>query len=322
MSHKTKHQEVSSLLKNQETWIAVDWGTSRLRVWHMSVRGEILGHKNCEHGMNSLLPDAFEAVLLSQINTWLNPQLITTVLACGMLGSRQGWMEVSYVAAPCLATNAPTQALTQDPRIQVYIFPGIKQLAPADVMRGEETQIAGFMAQEPEFNGVICLPGTHAKWVQVQGAKIIQFQTYLTGELYALLAKQSVLRHCLDTAAWDDEAFAAAIKQSIESPQSVSAKLFSLRAQTLLNDLAPSSANAALSGYLIGLELASCQHFWQQLQSEQQSSNPQIIIIGDSTLSKRYAQALSLLGISSYQQNSESLTLQGLALAHQQFQIL
>ncbi|MEH6445342.1 MAG: 2-dehydro-3-deoxygalactonokinase [Oceanospirillaceae bacterium] len=319
MSHQTEHHEASSLQPNQETWIAVDWGTSRLRVWHMSAQGDILEHKSCEQGMNGLQPDAFETVLLSQICAWLNPQLTTTVLACGMLGSRQGWMEVSYIAAPCSATTTAAQVLTQDPHIQVYICPGIKQLAPADVMRGEETQIAGFIAQEPEFNGVICLPGTHAKWVQVQEAKITQFQTYLTGELYALLAKQSVLRHSLDTAAWDEEAFAAAIKQSIENPQSISAKLFSLRAQALLNDLAPSSANATLSGYLIGLELASCQHFWRPQSHTRQSP---IVIIGDSTLSNKYAQALSLLNISSRQQNSESLTLQGLALAHQQLPTL
>lgn len=294
---------------NSGAWIAVDWGTSRLRVWQMSSQGQLLDHRSCEQGMNGLQPHAFEDVLLSLIDDWLQPQQITTVIACGMLGSRQGWMEVNYVSTPCQASTAAVRAPVQDPRIKVFICPGVKQLAPADVMRGEETQIAGFVASQPNFNGALCLPGTHSKWVQVHQGSICEFQTYLTGELYALLAKQSVLRHSIALDAWDDAEFARAIHQSVNHPQDVSAKLFALRAENLLNSLSGASANAALSGYLIGIELASSRHFWEQQQ---------VVIIGDSTLSLRYAQALTLLGITSDQQPSEALTVQGLALAYRQ----
>jgi 2-dehydro-3-deoxygalactonokinase len=303
MSQITKH--------NTATWIAVDWGTSRLRVWHMDAQGTVLDQKSCEQGMNGLQPSEFESVLLSQIDQWLAPMQITTVLACGMLGSRQGWAEVSYVATPCPAATIPAQAPTQDPRIQVHICPGIKQLSPADVMRGEETQVAGFLSGQTQFEGVICLPGTHSKWVQMQQTTITRFQTFLTGELYALLAKQSVLRHSIDVSAWDDEAFASAVHQSMRHSESISAKLFSLRAQGLLGDFSSASANATLSGYLIGLELASSQPFWQQQP---------VVIIGDSALSQRYAQALALLDVSSDLQNSEMLTLKGLALAYSYLQ--
>ena len=309
MSHDIKKHKTNSSSSNNTTWIAVDWGTSRLRVWHMSNEGEILNHRSCEQGMNNLQPSDFEAVLLSQIEPWLTVDSITKVLACGMLGSRQGWMEVSYATAPCLAATKPMQVITQDNRIDVHICPGIKQPSPADVMRGEETQVAGFIASQPNFNGVICLPGTHAKWVLVENSQVMHFQTFLTGELYALLAKQSVLRHSINTDQWDEQAFATALKQSIDMPQSISAKLFSLRAEALLNDLNAGSANAALSGYLIGLELASSKHLWE---------GQQIIIIGESTLAQRYTQALNLCGITSDLQNSEQLTLQGLAIASHQ----
>ncbi len=309
MSHNSNYIINNSSTSNKTTWIAVDWGTSRLRVWHMNKEGDILDHRSCEQGMNNLQPSDFEDVLLTQIAPWLSSNSTTKVLACGMLGSRQGWMEVSYVTAPCPAATQSMQVTTQDPRIEVHICPGIKQLSPADVMRGEETQVAGFIASQPNFSGIICLPGTHAKWVLVDNAQVTHFQTFLTGELYALLAQQSVLRHSIDTHQWDDQCFSKALKQSIDEPQSISAKLFSLRAQALLNNLHTGSANAALSGYLIGLELASSKQLWK---------GRQVVIIGESTLAKRYSQALTLCEVSSSQQDSEKLTLQGLALAYHQ----
>jgi 2-dehydro-3-deoxygalactonokinase len=86
---------------------------------------------------------------------------------------------------------------TKDPRLRVSILPGLKQAVPPDVMRGEETQIAGFLAAAPGFDGVLCLPGTHAKWVQISAEEVVSFRTFMTGELFDLLSTQSVLRHSI-----------------------------------------------------------------------------------------------------------------------------
>ena len=290
-------------------WIAVDWGTSHLRAWKMHFDGSILDTLRCDKGMNSVESQQFETVLLSLIAPWLDDKHCTSVLACGMLGSRQGWVEVSYLSTPCAPNAELTQAPTSDARIQVYICPGVKQLNPADVMRGEETQVAGFLATNPYFSGVICLPGTHAKWVKVSATKIEHFQTFLTGELYGLLAKQSVLRHSIDTDAWHTQAFCDAIEVSLKDPASVSAKLFSLRAQSLLENLSAEVANARLSGYLIGLELAASRNYWHAQQ---------VIIIGDQQLAHKYADALSQLQVDCELHNSETMTLQGLSLAYRQ----
>ena len=294
---------------NTDSWIALDWGTSHLRAWLLNSSGEILDQRSSDQGMNSLSPNQFEGVLLAQIDPWLNDDTCTQVLACGILGSRQGWIEARYDSAPCSPGKTLTKAPVNDPRINVHICPGIKQLAPADVMRGEETQVAGLLTDAADFSGVVCLPGTHCKWVRVVEGKITEFQTFLTGELYGLLAKQSVLRHSLDTSDWDEQAFKVAIDDSMARPQSITAQLFALRAETLIGDLSAAGANARLSGLLIGLELASSKDFW---------AGQQVTIIGECQLSRHYSQALQMLSVTSTQANSETMTLKGLSLAYRQ----
>lgn len=300
--------------KYADQWVAVDWGTSHLRTWLMSDSGEILAAANSMQGMNSLCADQFESTLITLIEPWLSSDSCTVVLACGMLGSRQGWLEVNYLSAPCNASAQPTQAPTQDSRIQVFITPGIKQLSPADVMRGEETQVAGLLAGNSQFSGIVCLPGTHSKWIQVTTGHINHFQTFLTGELYALLSKQSVLRHSVDTDAWNWQAFESAVTQSLSNPASISAKLFSLRANTLVSDLTVDRANALLSGYLIGLELAASKEFWQ---SDSLQDKP-VQLIGDQQLVAIYAKALKLQGIKCQTHTSETMSLEGLLLVYRQ----
>ena len=90
-----------------------------------------------------------------------------------------------------------------DPRLTVPVIGGPAPDKPADVMRGEETQIAGFFFENQGFDGVLCLPGTHSKWVQISAGEIVSFRTFMTGEIFALLADRSVLRHTLDQE-WDD----------------------------------------------------------------------------------------------------------------------
>ena len=297
---------------NAADWIAVDWGTSRMRAWAMSDSGDILARSHSEQGMNSLAPEQFETTLLQQISGWLATGCKTPVIACGMVGSRQGWVEATYQALPCPPAGLMTIAPVTSPQINVHLCPGIKQLSPADVMRGEETQVAGLLATEPDFDGVICLPGTHSKWVRVKKGQIFQFQTFMTGELFALLAEQSVLRHSMpgsgwDSSGWDSSAFAQGLAEAIEQPATVSAKLFSLRAESLLDGLKPEVARARLSGFLIGLELSATRSYW---------SGQAVAIIGAGTLAAHYAQALATQGTEANIYDGESMTLKGLTAAY------
>lgn len=290
-------------------WIAVDWGTSALRAWRMEADRPV-AMRVSEAGMGGLQPDGFEPALLEVIADWL-PAGQTDALACGMVGARQGWREAAYRAVPVTPLDAPfLTVVPNDPRFRLHIVPGLSQRDPADVMRGEETQIAGFLAGHPDYDGVIGLPGTHMKWAQIAAGEVRGFQTCLTGELFALLAKQSVLRHGLG-AGWEAAAFAAAVLEMRQAPESLMAALFSLRAGGLLGQLSPDAAHARLSGLLIGAELAATRATWQ---------GRQVTLIGAGPLSQRYGEALHLFGQAASLADAEAVTLAGLCAAYRKLQ--
>ncbi|MGR3290588.1 MAG: 2-dehydro-3-deoxygalactonokinase [Paracoccaceae bacterium] len=290
-------------------WIAVDWGTSHLRATRVAADGKILEKRRSEQGMGRLQPQDFEPALLEQISDWLNDTHTTKVVCCGMVGARQGWVEAPYQTVPCapISTAELLPIRTNDPQIEVHIIPGIKQMKPADVMRGEETQAAGFLASEPDFDGVICLPGTHSKWMHISAGEIVSFASYMTGELFGLLASQSVLRHSVAETGWHDDSFLQAVDDAISKPAAVSARLFTLRAENLIGSLSPEHARSRLSGMLIGLELAASRPYWLGRNvALGQSGQP----------GQAYRLALQAQGMMLQFFDAEEVTLDGLAALH------
>ncbi len=288
-------------------WIAVDWGTTHLRAWAMGADDTVLAEARSDDGMGTLTRDQFEPALLKLITPWLGAGQ-THVIACGMVGSRQGWAEAPYRATPCpAATDMLIEAPAKDPRIRVHLVPGVKQMTPADVIRGEETQIAGFLHENNGFDGVLCLPGTHSKWVHISAGEIVSFRTLLTGELFALLSDHSVLRHSIAPQGWDAEAFAEAVSDTLAKPETLAAKLFALRAEQLLHDQDPQTARARLSGLLIGAELAAAKPYWL---------GQPVALIGAAALTQIYAQALAAQGLTAPQAEGSTMTRAGLIAAH------
>lgn len=289
-------------------WIAVDWGTTHLRAWAMGADGTPRAAAASDAGMATLARDGFEPALLALVAPWLRTGEVTPVLACGMVGSRQGWVEAAYRAVPCVPLEAGglTPAPVRDPRLSVRVIPGLKQANHPDVMRGEETQIAGFLSREPQFDGVLCLPGTHTKWVRISAGEAVSFQTFMTGEMFALLADHSVLRHTVGKG-WDDEAFATALDDALSRPDRLAARLFSLRAEALLSGLDPATARARLSGALIGAELAAAKPYWL---------GQEVAVIGAEGIASAYATALARTGSAPRVADGDAMTLAGLTAAH------
>jgi len=265
----------------------------------------VLASAGSDEGMGKLSIAEFEPALLRVIAPWLGATPMP-VIACGMVGARQGWMEAPYRSTPCapVASGALMAVPTRDPRLSMMIAPGLCQAKPADVMRGEETQIAGALALLPGFDGVFCLPGTHSKWAHVSAGEVVSFQTFMTGEMFALLSQHSVLRHGMAGEGDDEAAFSQGLADAMERPERISARLFTLRAEGLLNDLSPASARARLSGLLIGLELAASKPYWL---------GQRIALIGAEALSARYAMALTAQGAASETLDATACTLAGLA---------
>ncbi|GAA6181383.1 2-dehydro-3-deoxygalactonokinase [Shimia sp. NS0008-38b] len=291
-------------MTTQAEWIAVDWGTSKLRVWAMS-GGEVLATAHSDKGMSKLAKPEFETALLELVEDWLGAGQ-TDVIACGMVGARQGWVEAPYseVPAPALAPQ-PIQVPDTDARLRVFVVPGLKQMKPADVMRGEETQVGGFLSLKHDWDGVLCLPGTHTKWVHVSANEAVSFRTFMTGEVFEMLSEQSVLRHSIKDG-WDADAFAAGMDVTLSRPETLAAELFSIRASDLLLATPSAELRARLSGLLIGAELAASRAYWL---------GQQIAVIGDSALSDVYATALRAQGAQVDIADCEEMTLAGLTAA-------
>lgn len=284
-------------------WIAVDWGTSNMRAWAMSASGSVLAEVRSDKGMGGLAPDQFEPALRDATTDW-NIEGIP-IIACGMVGARQGWIEAQYAAVPCPAT--PDGFTQPDSDLDVHIIAGLMQAAPADVMRGEETQIAGFLSMNKNWDGVICLPGTHTKWAHVSADEVVSFQTYMTGDLFSAIEGHTVLRHSVQSDDWDNAAFDAGVADAISRPERIAARLFSLRAEGLVNNMPNDTARARLSGLLIGAELAGAKPYWL---------GQQIAVIGAGNLTSLYVRALALQSAPATQVKGDAITLAGLTAAY------
>lgn len=293
--------------KIKASWIAADWGTSNLRVWAMDDDDRPLANARSEQGMSALTRDEFGPVLMNLIGPWLGPDRID-VVACGMVGARQGWVEAPYSDVPCAPLNSRfSRTDVPGHPVSVHVVPGLRQIEHPDVMRGEETQVAGFLDAHPNWDGVICLPGTHSKWVHVSAGEVVSFQTFMTGELFDVIAHQTVLRHSLEDKGWSDEAFADALDDAISRPERMAARLFSLRADHLINGLDGARARARLSGYLIGAELAAARPYWL---------GQAVAIVAEPTIGRAYETALAKQGVTATAEVAEDLTCRGLAVAH------
>ena len=291
-------------------WIAADWGTTHLRAWAMGAEGEVLAEARGDQGMGTLQAGAshFEPALLHLIEGWLAHGRTTQVVACGMVGSRQGWCEASYLKVPAKphVGEGMTRAAGKDHRIRVHIANGVSQAKPPDVMRGEETQIAGLLSLSPGFEGVVAMPGTHTKWVQIVGGEIFHFASFLTGELFALLSQQSILRHSVDAKGFDPDAFATAFEDALAHPERVAAKLFSLRAEHLLQGEDPVGAASTLSGLLVGLEFGGAKPYWL---------GQEVALVAENAHAERYALGLDQVGAQYTVHDPDTCVLAGLRAA-------
>ena len=289
-------------------WIAVDWGSSNLRVWALDRRHKILDSFSSNDGMLSLETGDFEPLLLKQISNWVANDVNIPVLCCGMVGAKQGWMEAPYATVPynLMQETDSVKVICSDNRLDVRILGGLKQNNPADVMRGEETQIRGFLSDFADFDGIVCLPGTHTKWVHVSAGEVVSFRTFISGELFALMSEYSVLKHSVNSDGWSDQEFKSAVSESISNPQKIFSDFFKLRADDLLNKVEKSVLRSKLSGYIIGAELAGAKPYWL---------GQNVVILADNNLSKIYKAALEVQGIFAQEVDATKCTLDGLAQA-------
>ncbi|WP_428030235.1 2-dehydro-3-deoxygalactonokinase [Ancylobacter sp.] len=271
--------------------IAVDWGTSSFRLWALDRAGRVLAERRSAQGLATSAVEGFEAVLESHLAALAIPDGVP-VMMCGMVGSRAGWVEAAYVDTPAsLDRLADKAAHVPSVRRLIRILPGIAQRGTegADVMRGEETQLLPLVATG--FEGLACLPGTHSKWVLVEGGEIRRFATFMTGELFHLLRSTSIVAPAVEAATAVDprsDAFTRGVRDGLAAPERLGNLLFRLRACWLLEGGGPNETLARLSGLLLGGELAGAARF---------GASGNVALIASGAAAELYRTALAIAGV-------------------------
>jgi 2-dehydro-3-deoxygalactonokinase len=272
--------------------IALDWGTTSLRAYLLGADGVILAEKAAPLGILKVPNRAFSEAFNTLCHEWLTQKPVPAI-ACGMIGSRQGWVEASYAACPAgfkaLAGNFGWAETGHSFRLAVV--PGIcceNADGMPDVMRGEETQILGALGDAE--CGVFVLPGTHCKWVRVSEKAVQSFATYMTGELFAVLKEHSILGRLMadEQALHLPEAFKRGWEMSLYGSGALLSNLFSVRALGLFDRLAKEEASSYLSGLLIGEEVRS---------ASAASNQSEVTLIGEERLCSLYQEVLNARGL-------------------------
>lgn len=268
--------------------IALDWGTSSLRAMLLDGGGAVVERRERDWGILSLPQGGFAGACAAITEGW--PAV--PAIACGMVGSAQGWREVPYVAAPAgidaIASRLVRIAPAGGPVL--HLVPGVSGRDAAgapNVMRGEETQVMGAGVE----TGLVLLPGTHSKWVRLEGGRITGFDTFMTGELFAVLRGHSILGRAVPadgaTAPLCRDAFTRGLAAARASHQGIAPLLFSTRALVLSRQIRAEESLDYLSGLLIGDELRA---------GLATGGRAPCTLIGSAALVERYRTGLKLFG--------------------------
>jgi 2-dehydro-3-deoxygalactonokinase len=275
----------------------------------MSTDSEALAESRGGEGMLHCVSAGFAPVLRDHLARLGAPDG-TPVLICGMAGARQGWAEAPYLKTPTRLDALHEGAIRIDAPGDIRILPGIAQARAdrPDVMRGEETQLLG--VTESGFTGLVCIPGTHSKWIKIEQGHVAEFATYMTGELFSVISQHSILAHAIETnsaSPGDSAAFREGLARALVTPSGLTASLFRLRAAQLLGFEQQADGAARLSGVLIGTEIADVLH---------RHGGPRTLrLIGAGHLGRLYEAALTAQGFDVTTVDAEAASRLGLGKA-------
>lgn len=279
--------------------IALDWGTTSLRAYRFDANGQVAESRQLDSGILRVATQGgatagFEHAFEQACGDWRCASPASAILACGMIGSAQGWREAAYLEVPT-SLDALGRALTEVETRSgavVHIIPGLIARGPLpEVMRGEETQVAGAIEGDPAADLWIGLPGTHSKWVRVQDRRIVGFHTFMTGEVFAALCAHTLLGRTMQRPATPDpRAFdrGVAVARSPEARAGVLSTIFSTRTLGLVGELSAAAQADYLSGLLVGHEIAALERLGERLAP--------IVLAGSDDLCRRYQRALAASG--------------------------
>ncbi|WP_199260594.1 2-dehydro-3-deoxygalactonokinase [Paracoccus binzhouensis] len=288
---------------------AVDWGTSSFRAWLVDAAGRVLAERRSAQGMTAARETGFREILDSHLAAMQAPEGLGVVI-CGMAGARQGWVEAGYLDCPAPLDDLAACAIrVAHPARDIRILPGVAQRDAdhPDVIRGEETQLLG-VAHGKDAQTVV-MPGTHSKWVRLEGSTLASFSTHMTGEIFQALTNATLLKHAVEGAQGrrDHTAFRAGVAETFAAPAGWSSRLFEVRGRQLLFGADADAARDRISGILIGAEIAA--------GLAQGTGGSPVRILASGRLADLYIEAFDLLGIAFAVEDADRAVLAGLTLA-------
>jgi 2-dehydro-3-deoxygalactonokinase len=267
--------------------IGVDWGTSSFRAFRIDAEGRVRERRAAPRGILAVEDGRFADELLRHTGDWLADGE-SHVLMAGMIGSRQGWLEAPYLPCPAGAAEIAA-ALVRVPfdGATVLLVPGLTHhdaSGTPEVMRGEETQIAGVL-REIGGDGLACLPGSHSKWARIEAGRVAGFATYLSGEAFAALRGHTILGRMMRDGPTDTAGFDRGLARA-ENPGHLLHHLFGVRTLGLFGRLAEADSASYLSGLLIGHEVRAALP----------EGGATVHLIGAAPLCALYARAIAARG--------------------------
>lgn len=269
--------------RNKSTLLGIDWGTSNRRAYLLERDGHCIAQHNDGQGMLAVGKDFAGSLAALRQQMGVAPG-VTTVMS-GMVGSASGWQEVPYLDTAVPLTELPAHLVPVQGAADCLIVPGYCQRSNGvDVMRGEETQLLGAVALGMS-DGWVVLPGTHSKWVRLRAGQVQQLSTYMTGELFAMLAAGGTLSALMGPGEDDAAAFTAGMDEA-QLGKPLSNTLFGVRARVVAKEMPAARARSFVSGLLIGTEFSAARE-----------QGAEISIIASAALSERYAVAAAHFGM-------------------------
>ena len=270
--------------------VAIDWGTTSARAYRMSSTGEVIDTRSAALGIASVKDGRFDEAQSQLLGDWRDER--APRIACGMVGSRQGWVEAPYIPCPVPLT-ALADGLVRTPRGEVVIVPGASTRDAhgiPDVMRGEETQIVGGV-DHGEARVLVALPGTHSKWAFVESGRIVDFMTFMTGEMWSVMLAHSILGRLAvmpDASSPPRPGFERGVARGL-GPGNLTHDAFGARTLALMGELEGDEVADWLSGLMIGRELRNART-WAHRHGY---DGARVRLIGGDALVARYAAALA-----------------------------
>ncbi len=267
--------------------IAVDWGTSNFRAFRLNAEGAILSRRSSPQGILRVDDGNFEEAFRAEIGDWL-AEGETKVLLCGMIGSRQGWVEAEYLPCPVGISDLANALLTVPfSGAEVRLVPGVigpDAAGVPELLRGEETAAMG-MLDACGGEGLVCFPGTHSKWIELGDRKIQSFTTFMTGEIYSAVRDCTILgRMMTGNSPISTTAFLEGVSRSSEAGGLLH-HLFGVRTLALMGQLREVESASYLSGLLIGHEVRAAM-----------SGKSAVHLVGTAMLCGLYAHAINACG--------------------------